>query len=320
VGKIRYERWAFRRGGVRYSLKTLWTSGKLLLRDTIIEGELVNEGPLRIGAGREPPLESIADLAVIRIKHDGVAKPYIPGSSIKGVFRSSAGSLLSLKNPKVTPCDGLSKSNCPEAKFITISGEQIRLASYIERCLRDGVTEEAMEVFFKEACLLCKVFGAPHYAGRVSFSDSYPISTYTLGTRTGIAIDRKTGAVYKHALYTVEYVEPGAIFSFKIHARNLPNYVLGLLAAIIRRMNEGEVKIGGFKSRGFGKVKIEKLRLMNKDGGSKELILPSLEEGVDMEVRAEGLAKLKDGWLVSEGGECQLLLKRLEEVWEAAKL
>ncbi len=301
-------------------MTTYWTSGKLLLRETIVEGELINEGPLRIGAGREPPLESIADLAVLRMKIDGVIKPYIPGSSLKGVFRSSAGLLVFMKNPRVKPCDGLSRSNCIDSKSITVSGERLTLASYIERCLRDGLSEKAMDIFFKEACLLCKVFGAPHYAGRVSFSDSYPLSTYSLGTRTGIAIDRKTGAVYRHALYTVEYIEPGVIFSFKLTTRNLPNYVLGLLAATIKRINEGEVKIGGFKSRGFGKVRIEKLKIMNRDAHSSELILPSLEEGVDMEIDVRGLAELKDGWLVSEGDECKLLLKKLEEVWKAAKL
>jgi len=301
-------------------LTKFWTSGGVLLRDTIIEGELVSEGPLRIGVGREPPLESIVDLAVIRIRHQGEIKPYIPGSSLKGVFRTNAGLLLSTKNPKVSPCEGLSRSTCPDTKNITINGEQMRLGSYIERMLREGTSEKAMEGFFKEACLLCKVFGAPHYAGRVSFLDSYPLKPYTLGTRTGISIDRKTGAVYRHALYTVEYIEPGAAFSFKIHAKNLPNYILGLLALTIRRINEGEAKIGGFKSRGFGKVRIEKLKIMNRDVGSKELTLPPLEEGVDEGIEVRNLAKLEDGWVVSESSDCQHLLKKLEEVWEAARL
>ena len=297
-----------------------WTSGRVLLRDTIMKGELINEGPLRIGAGREPPLESTADLAVIRIRHQGEVKPYIPGSSLKGIFRTNAGLLLSMKNPKIKPCDGLARSTCPDIKNISVNGEEIRLGNYIERRLREGFSEEAMERFFKGACLLCKVFGAPHYAGRLNFSDSYPLQPYTIGTRTGMSIDRRTGAVYKGALYTVEYIEPGAVFSFNLHARNLPNYVLGMLAATIRRISEGEVKIGGFKSRGFGKARIEKLKIMNRDSGSKELKLPSLEEGVDQPIEVGGLARLEDGWLVAEGGGCQTLLKKLEEVWEAAKL
>ena len=288
-----------------------WTSGRVLLRETVIEGELVNEAPLRIGAGREPPLEATVDLALIRIRYQGEVKPYIPGSSLKGVFRTNAGQLLSMKDPKIKPCDGLTRSTCVDRDDLGV---------FIEKMLREGRAEEAMKSFFEKACLLCKVFGAPQYAGRVSFSDAYPIQPYTIGTRTGISIDRKTGSVYKGAFYTVEYIEPSAVFSFKMYARSLPNYVLGMLAATIRRINEGEAKIGGFKSRGFGKVRIEKLKIMNRDSGSKELKLPSLEEGVDQPVEVRGLARLEDGWLVAEGGGCQTLLKKLEEVWEAAKL
>ncbi|NHV97926.1 MAG: CRISPR-associated RAMP protein [Thaumarchaeota archaeon] len=282
-----------------------WTSGRVLLRETVIEGELVNEAPLRIGA------EATVDLALIRIRHQGEVKPYIPGSSLKGVFRTNAGLLLSIKDSKIKPCDGLARSTCVDRDDLGV---------FIEKMLREGRAEEAMKSFFEKACLLCKVFGAPYYAGRVSFSDAYPIQPYTIGTRTGISIDRKTGSVYKGALYTVEYIELGAVFSFKLYARNLPNYVLGMLAATIRRINEGEAKIGGFKSRGFGKVRIEKLKIMNRDSGSKELKLPSLEEGVDQPIEVGGLARLEDGWLVAEGGGCQTLLKKLEEVWEAAKL
>jgi CRISPR-associated RAMP protein (TIGR02581 family) len=287
-----------------------WTSGRVLLRETVIEGELVNEGPLRIGVGRETPLGSSVHLALIRIRYQGEAKPYIPGSSLKGVFRTNAGLLLSIKDPKIKPCDGLARSTCVDRDDLGV---------FIEKMLREGRAEEAMKSFFEKACLLCKVFGAPYYAGRVSFSDTYPIQPYTIGTRAGISINRRTGAVYTGP-YTVEYIEPGAVFSFKMYARNLPNYVLGMLAATIRRINEGEAKIGGFKSRGFGKVRIEELKIMNRDSGSKELKLPSLEEGVDQPVEVGGLARLEDGWLVAEGGGCQTLLKKLEEVWEAAKL
>jgi len=301
-------------------LTRFWTSGRVLLRETLIEGGLVNEGPLRIGVGREPPLGSSVHLPLIRIRYQGEAKPYIPGSSLKGVFRTNAGLLLSIKDPKIMPCDGLANSTCLDRKFVEVeANKKIPLSDFIKKMLSEGHTEEAMEKFFEEVCLLCKVFGAPQYAGRVSFSDAYPIQPYTIGTRAGISINRRTGAV-STGPYTVEYIEPGAVFSFKLYARNLPNYVLGMLAATIRRINEGEAKIGGFKSRGFGKVRIEKLKIMNRDSGSKELKLPSLEEGVDQPVEVGGLARLEDGWLVAEGGGCQTLLKKLEEVWEAAKL
>jgi CRISPR/Cas system CSM-associated protein Csm3 (group 7 of RAMP superfamily) len=39
-----------------------WSSHALLLREVLLEGYLVNRGPLRVGTGREPPLGSAVDL------------------------------------------------------------------------------------------------------------------------------------------------------------------------------------------------------------------------------------------------------------------
>ncbi|MEM2475642.1 MAG: RAMP superfamily CRISPR-associated protein, partial [Thermofilaceae archaeon] len=55
---------------------------------TVVEGLLVNETPLRVGVGREPPLGSAVDIAPLRISIGGRSVPYIPGSSLKGSLRS----------------------------------------------------------------------------------------------------------------------------------------------------------------------------------------------------------------------------------------
>jgi CRISPR/Cas system CSM-associated protein Csm3 (group 7 of RAMP superfamily) len=60
----------------------------MLIRQAIIQADVENTSPLRIGSGREAPLGSQVDLAVLRIHRNGRDEPYIPGSSLKGVFRS----------------------------------------------------------------------------------------------------------------------------------------------------------------------------------------------------------------------------------------
>ncbi|MEM1674833.1 MAG: hypothetical protein QXI56_08195 [Candidatus Bathyarchaeia archaeon] len=50
-------------------------------------GYIVNVEPLRVGAGREPLLEALADLVVLRIRYGGVDLPCILRLSLKGVFR-----------------------------------------------------------------------------------------------------------------------------------------------------------------------------------------------------------------------------------------
>ena len=301
----------------------VWTSTLSRLRETRFEGYFENVEPLRIGAGREPPLEATIDLAILKIKFRDMELPYIPGSSLKGVFRSVATSLATAKGFKV--CSGLSRETCMDTKFISDPklGKQ-KLGKYIEIKLRQANSQEAMHKFFENACLMCKIFGAPSYRGKVYFSDAYPLDqdgnplAFRISSRVGIAIDRRTGAVYRRALYNVEYVEPGALFRFNINCFNLPNYALGLLATVLRMINQGAVKIGGFKTRGFGAVKIKQLKFANKDISShKEITMKKLDTS-DSEVNLQGLAKLANGWLVAEDERAWQILSKLEEVWASA--
>ena len=299
-----------------------WSSHSVLLREVVFDGYLVAKTPLRVGAGREPPLGSAVDLAVIRIPLSGKLVPYIPGSSLKGVFRSTALQLARLKGLSV--CSGLSKETCMDWEYPEFGG--VTLLDKIRELLSEKQNLEAIKLFHSKACLLCKVFGAPSFTGHVEFSDAYPLveergepSDVPVGVRTGIAIDRRTGAVHRGALYEVEFIEPGAKFWFSIRTTNLPNYALGLLAKTLIMLNEGWVKVGGFKTRGFGEVKVKGLHFKAKGpkvDGTKLLGLDDSDEEVDL----ANLARLSEGWLEVEGDNAWILLKKLEEVWDRAKL
>lgn len=296
--------------------KVKWLSHSTLLRETIFDGYITNLEPLRIGSGREPPIEAPVDLAVLRIGYKGVDVPYIPGSSLKGIFRSYATSLA--KQSGLEVCTGLSKETCSEIK--EIYGKTLN--DYIEELMKKS-SREALEIFYENACLMCKIFGSTRYMSKVSFSDAYPIDDsgnivdVRTGVRTGIAVDRRTGAVYAGALYRVEFVEPGAKFKFNMRCRNLPNYAIGMLSLILMRMRDGLIKIGGFKSRGFGAVSIENLKFRSRDYVKEpSLVMASLEPDVDVDVDLTGVAKLKDGWIVSEGVDAWKALDRLIEAWD----
>ncbi len=300
--------------------KTYWTSSSLLLRETNIEGFLTNIEPVRIGSGREPPLGATVDLAVLRIQYGDHSLPYIPGSSIKGVFRGCATTIARAAGKNA--CTGLSKETCIDLKEVNDSefGEK-RLGDLVELNIRHGNSLKAMEKFWENACLMCKIFGSPGYKSKVHFEDAYPLDEQgrilpvRTGVKTGIAIDRRTGAVMSHALYTVEYVEPGAKFRFNIHSTNLPNYALGLIGLVLRMIHNGEVKVGGFKSRGFGRLKVENLRIMNRDLPlGANLLMKSLED-VDSEVNVQDLVRTEDEWLVAQGDNAWKLLERLKGVW-----
>jgi CRISPR-associated RAMP protein (TIGR02581 family) len=293
----------------------------VLLREVLLEGYLVNRGPLRVGTGREPPLGSAVDLAVIRVRLGGRLVPYIPGSSLKGVFRSAAVQLARLKGLSV--CSGLSGETCMDWEYTELGGAT--LLSEIQERLRRGERAEAIKLFHEKACLLCKVFGSPSFTGHVEFSDAYPIGEdggvldVPVGVRTGIAINRRTGAVYRGALYQVEYVEPGARFRFSVRATNLPNYALGLLARILRMLNDGWVRVGGFKTRGFGEVAVEGLRFRARGPTVQGTRMLAVDER-DLEVDLADAASVVQGWLSASGDGAWKALAKLEGVWEGAKL
>ncbi|MGQ9690651.1 MAG: type III CRISPR-associated RAMP protein Csx7 [Thermoproteota archaeon] len=301
--------------------KTYWTSSSVLLRETSIDGFLTNIEPIRIGGGREPPLGATVDLAVLRIRYGSHSLPYIPGSSIKGVFRSYATTITRTAGKKV--CTGLSGETCVDLKEVDDPkfGKK-RLGDLMELNIRYENSLKAMENFWENACLICKIFGSPGYKSKVYFEDAYPLDeqdrilTVRTGVKTGIAIDRRTGAAMSHALYTVEYVEPGANFRFNIRCINLPNYALGLIGLVLRMIHNGQVKVGGFKSRGFGRLKVENLRIMSRDLPFANLSMKSLED-VDSEVDVQDLIRTENEWLVAQGDNAWKLLERLEGVWNS---
>jgi CRISPR-associated RAMP protein (TIGR02581 family) len=293
----------------------------VITREVVFEGSFVAESPLRIGVGRESPLGSAVDLAVLRINLNGKLVPYIPGSSLKGVFRSTAIQLANRKG--LTVCSGLSKGTCMDLRYPEFDGKT--LLEKIQEEIRNRNYRRAIELFHEKACLLCKVFGAPSFTGHSEFNDSYPINEKgevldaPVGVRTGIAINRRTGAVHMGALYQVEYVEPGARFRFSIRTTNLPNYALGLLAKILRMVNEGWVRVGGFKTRGFGELRVEGLRFAASGltvQGSKLLAVDEKDKELDL----SGNVSSTQRGLEASGENAWRVLAKLEEVWDNANL
>jgi CRISPR-associated RAMP protein (TIGR02581 family) len=293
----------------------------VITREVVFEGYFVAESPLRIGVGRESPLGSAVDLAVLRVNLNGKLVPYIPGSSLKGVFRSTAIQLANRKG--LTVCSGLSKGTCMDLRYPEFDGKT--LLEKIQEEIRNRNYRRAIELFHEKACLLCKVFGAPSFTGHSEFNDSYPINENgevqdaPVGVRTGIAINRRTGAVHMGALYQVEYVEPGARFRFSIRTTNLPNYALGLLAKILRMVNEGWVRVGGFKTRGFGELRVEGLRFAASGStvqGSKLLAVDEKDKEVDL---SGDISSTQRG-LEASGENAWRVLAKLEEVWDNVKL
>ena len=257
-----------------------WFAHYKLYRDIKLSVNYKTLSPLRIGASKGKSLFSPIDLQVLRININGKELPYIPGSSLKGVFRSASESIT--KSYNIETC--LSGS-CSEV---------IKNGVTRNECLQDAIRNNDVNRvinILNEYCLCCKLFGSNTYASHIKFVDAYPNEDKVrLGVKTGIAINRRSGGVQKGP-FDVEFVSPNSEFNGEIILTNTPNYAIGLLAKVIDNINAGFIRLGGFKSRGFGKVKLTITSIegiINTDDGFKRIdevnTLHALDDN-DMNIR-----------------------------------
>jgi len=244
----------------------------IIKRQTVIEGILELQSPLRIGVGKSGGMDP-ASIARDTVLKDTGGTPIIPGSSWKGVFRSEGERILRRKNLIV--CSGVGKDYCLN---------NFRKYDDFQRNLTRDI-DEAIRIFWNYTCLNCKLFGSMSVIGAVKFLDSKAIE-FKLGTRTMIAVSRTEGAVARGALVQVEFVEPGSKFTFKIMGNNLPNYAIGYLLTIMKNIHDGFVQIGGHKSRGFGFIRFVNLRFSDK--GEKKIGDEDVSVSTQDEIKEEG--------------------------------
>jgi len=173
--------------------------------------------------------ESIAE--VMKFQKDQENIPYIPGSTIKGVFRTHLERIL--RNSKLYyACDPISHSCSGDLKLKTSKADS-------------GL------------CLACFMFGNTQFKGEISFTDFLPDSNVNLLQKTSTAITRDNGVAKRGALRTVECISPRTKFYGKIIINSDNLLYKGYLAAVIQDLNRQFITIGAFGSKGFGEIKID---------------------------------------------------------------
>lgn len=212
---------------------------KKLLNQATIELTIAAQGPLLIKSGIEGGADpSVPDMQFVR--SDG--QVYLPGSSLKGVFRSYAEKLARTVGAKC--CNPFDYNDKSPTCFCGKRAEK-------QSDGRDIYRERAY------SCRICQLFGSTAMASRIKFNDAYLPNEQNprTETRTGVAIDRILGSVAQGP-FDFEVVTNGA-FKTAIHLRNFELWQLGLLALVLRDLEEGLIPIGFGKSRGLGEVKAQ---------------------------------------------------------------
>ncbi len=218
-----------------------------------ITAKLTFHTAFHIGSGQEGALST--DMGVL-LDPDG--NPVLPGSTLKGNFRAFSERLA--PHLDMTAClldTSLSKVDC-------VSDEPFRRKNQEAfKALRAG--KEQLDWLDTHTCDVCKLFGSPMMASRIFFSDGIPVEGGTaICIRDGVCIDRDTETARPKAKFDYEVVPAGASFQITIEIENPENDELALVGAALAEWENG-FKLGGFSSRGLGKVQLTDIEVESVD-------------------------------------------------------
>lgn len=212
------------------------------------------KSPLYIESGNDNALDpSATDGKYIEVYRNGKLEPFIPGTSLKGVFRSRAERIL--KSGNEGSCDIVAKDECVTEKSVNLGKGNIQ----------DGRTR------YKRSCPVCRLFGSKVLRSRITVSDLYVLGDYKVGERTCVGIDRITGSAKGGALYNMQYLED-ATFEGKMTLQNFEPYQIKLLLMLFKDLNGGFITLGGQSSKGFGQVEAYDFKLNVRYYNKKEAL------------------------------------------------
>jgi CRISPR-associated RAMP protein (TIGR02581 family) len=227
-----------------------------LTNEALLTFNLRNEGPLLINSGNAAKIHPRPDMSFVRTIREGKETIYLPGSSIKGVFRSRYEQVMRMLGERV--CDTFDSNG---GRTCNKKIEAIEKGFESDNRGRKGRGHLNGTERYENICEACKLFGTLALGGRISFADAYPVSECKLGMRHGVGIDRITGAAHQGALYDIETLEDGT-FSVKCKLTNFKLYQLRTVLWILQDIDDGLVTFGMGGSRGNGQM-----RLADKEDG-----------------------------------------------------
>jgi len=209
-----------------------------------ITGKLTFETAFHIGSGKEGELAT--NMGILK-EPDG--RPVLPGSSLKGSFRSFAERLAC--HLGLTAClldTKLSGINC-------VSDETYRRQVNDEFKAKKTEAEKLAWLAY-HTCDVCELFGSPFKSSRIFFGDGkLDLDSWarSVQVRDGVCIDRDTETARPGAKYDFEVVPEGAQFTINIDLENPSDKDLAFVESTLVEWENG-FRLGGFTSRGLGRV------------------------------------------------------------------
>jgi CRISPR-associated RAMP protein (TIGR02581 family) len=222
----------------------------------LFRGELVLQTALHIGGGDS--ILGTTDNPVLRRVDE---QPFIPGSSLKGAFRSTVEKLAaSLELPNM------------HRDALDLSAAWIR--EFHERCRQEAWdTERTVQEVEREWPVTGLLFGTPYTASRISFADAYLTEGQdsVIQRRDGVAIDRDSERAVDGLKYDYEVVPPTLRFDFEMRLENPTSMDLSLTCMGLAELLSGFFSLGGKRSSGLGRCQLDALQIYMLDLSSANI-------------------------------------------------
>jgi CRISPR-associated RAMP protein (TIGR02581 family) len=251
-------------------------------------GHLIADTALHIGGERNA--NTPTDSPILR---DGLGRPLIPGSSLKGAFRATVERLLpnlhSFKSCQLTPgyreclstnedlgrayrrvSEAVSRGRrlgtkqTPSGQEDAKALEQLGRPEWVEQPLQE---RHLLTLLDEHLCDTCKTFGSPYLAGVVFFRDLPVSDPWGIGPeiRDGVGIDRDSERARDQIKFDYEVVPAGTEFDLELTLEGPSQRDLGLVAIGLLELTQGAIPLGGMRSRGLGRCHLEDLRVASVD-------------------------------------------------------
>jgi CRISPR-associated RAMP protein (TIGR02581 family) len=235
---------------------------------------------LHIGTGEE---SETSDAAVATRN----GKAFLPGSTLRGVLRSSIERNLRAILGQDACCVMFAGEEENQSVACTMANKEAR-----EKIEKGEKNAPALTL-----CPVCSFFGSTLMASKIKFTDAeQPDKGAAIVARDGVGIDRDTGTAKERIKFNFDVLDPHANFTGQMIVENPEDSDLGVLHMVLQQMKFG-LHVGGLRNRGFGLVRMtsksvgrlsgkEDLVKFFKSGTTPQLAEPAFDDLLSHKFRA----------------------------------
>ena len=238
----------------------------------VIDAKLIATTPIFVGARADSYKPGEVNGACVK---DAYGRPYIPGSSLKGVLRAFLSSVLHEPiNSKVNATFRTMKM-----REDAVSAAKKKNPEEYEKMRDDEIL--AMLVF-GESTKVERLFGSEVMAGKVKIADAVLVEDrIVLEVRNGVAIDRDAHTAIGGALFETEVVPAGTVFRFNASADNLSAEEADLFEKLMAYFADGNITVGGRSRSGLGSVELREITVkIHRPGADGFPVSKEISDGI----------------------------------------